>query len=219
MRFDSIYTSPPGVEPQESELIVFAAVFEEEDWEELSLPRDALEYDSLYLGENEFKNLRAKWRDPIYLRSFFDENIEYFQTPYWKKIGKDRFVSDVTTSRPIIFQDFKNSCLNEEVYGHFEPLSKKDEKIRLKNEINKRKHQLVKLKSKYGYIINNIAFRIYAIEVDFNCFIITGGAIKLVEEMEQAPNTTLELRKILYLYNLLKDKGVTTKKDLFEIVL
>ena len=50
MRFNSIYTSPPGVEPQESELIVFAAVFEEEDWEELSLPRDALEYDSLYLG-------------------------------------------------------------------------------------------------------------------------------------------------------------------------
>lgn len=39
-------------------------------------------------------------------------------------------------------------------------------------------------------------FRLYAIEIDFDCFIITEGAIKIVEEMKQAPDTKLELLKL-----------------------
>ena len=218
MEFEPIYIYPPDVEPKDSEVIVLAAVFEEEDWEELSLQRDALEYDSLYLGNNEFTNTRAKWKDPYYLRSFYDDNRSFFQTPYWRGISKERFVTDVTASRPHIFRDFNNSCIDHEIYNHFEPLSKTDAKIRKNNERGKKKHQLVKLKSKYGFKINKIAFRLYAIEVDVNCFIITGGAIKIVEEMEQAPNTSLELQKIDYIYDMLIAEGISTKKDLFELI-
>ena len=217
MEFEPVYIYPPDVEPKESEAVVLAAVFEEEDLEELSLQRDALEYDSLYLGQNEFTNLRAKWRDPFYLRSFYDENKEFFQTQYWRGIGKERFVTDVTASRPQIFEDFHKSCINHTIYNHFEPLTEYDAEVRNKNEQGK-KHQLVKLKSKYGFIINKIAFRIYAIEVDINCFIITGGAIKIVKEMKQAPNTNLELQKLDYLFDLLITEGVSTKKGLFELI-
>lgn len=217
MEFEPVYIYPPDVEPKESEAVVLAAVFEEEDLEELSLQRDALEYDSLYLGQNEFTNLRAKWRDPFYLRSFYDENKEFFQTQYWRGISKERFVTDVTASRPQIFEDFRKSCINHTIYNHFEPLTEYDSEVRNKNEQGK-KHQLVKLKSKYGFIINKIAFRIYAIEVDINCFIITGGAIKIVKEMKQAPNTNLELQKLDYLFDLLITEGVSTKKGLFELI-
>lgn len=217
MEFEPVYIYPPDVEPKESEAVVLAAVFEEEDLEELSLQRDALEYDSLYLGQNEFTNLRAKWRDPFYLRSFYDENKEFFQTQYWRGISKERFVTDVTASRPQIFEDFRKSCINHTIYNHFEPLTEYDAEVRNKNEQGK-KHQLVKLKSKYGFIINKIAFRIYAIEVDINCFIITGGAIKIVKEMKQAPNTNLELQKLDYLFDLLITEGVSTKKGLFELI-
>lgn len=217
MEFEPVYIYPPDVEPKESEAVVLAAVFEEEDLEELSLQRDALEYDSLYLGQNEFTNLRAKWRDPFYLRSFYDENKEFFQTQYWRGISKERFVTDVTASRPQIFEDFRKSCINHTIYNHFEPLTEYDAEVRNKNEQGK-KHQLVKLKSKYGFIINKIAFRIYAIEVDINCFIITGGAIKIVKEMKQAPNTNLELQKLGYLFDLLITEGVSTKKGLFELI-
>lgn len=217
MEFEPVYIYPPDVEPKESEAVVLAAVFEEEDLEELSLQRDALEYDSLYLGQNEFTNLRAKWRDPFYLRPFYDENKEFFQTQYWRGISKERFVTDVTASRPQIFEDFRKSCINHTIYNHFEPLTEYDAEVRNKNEQGK-KHQLVKLKSKYGFIINKIAFRIYAIEVDINCFIITGGAIKIVKEMKQAPNTNLELQKLDYLFDLLITEGVSTKKGLFELI-
>lgn len=217
MEFEPVYIYPPDVEPKESEAVVLAAVFEEEDLEELSLQRDALEYDSLYLGQNEFTNLRAKWRDPFYLRSFYDENKEFFQTQYWRGISKERFVTDVTASRPQIFEDFHKSCINHTIYNLFEPLTEYDAEVRNKNEQGK-KHQLVKLKSKYGFIINKIAFRIYAIEIDINCFIITGGAIKIVKEMKQAPNTNLELQKLDYLFDLLITEGVSTKKGLFELI-
>lgn len=211
----SLYTYPSGEEPEEAKELVLAAIFEEEDWEKLSLPRDALEYDSLYLGNNELENIRAKWRDPIYLKSFYDENITFFQTQYWRGISRTRFISDVAASRPQIFADFNNSCLSFNLYDHFEPLTKADARIRKSNERKKKKHQLVKLKSKYGFILNRVAFRLYAIEIDFDCFFITGGAIKIVEEMDQAPNTSLELRKLEYVFNLLNAEGISSKKDLF----
>lgn len=217
MEFESVYTYPPNNNPKEAEEIVLAAVFEEEDWEELLLQRDALEYDSLYLGQNEFANLRAKWRDPFYLRSFYDENSDYFQTQYWRGISREKFVTDVTASRPQIFEDFHKSCINHTIYNHFEPLTEYDAEVRNKNEQGER-HKLVKLKSKYGFIINKIAFRLYAIEVDMNCFIITGGAIKIVKEMKQAPNTNLELQKLNYLFDLLITEGVNTKNSLFKFI-
>lgn len=218
MEFEPIYIYPPDAGPKESEVVVLAAVFEEEDWEELLLQRDAIEYDSLYLGQNEFANIRAKWRDPFFLRSFYDDNVEFFQTQYWRGISKERFVIDVTASRAQIFEDFNQSCINHNIYNHFEPLTEYDADIRSNNEQGSKTHQLVKLKSKYGFIINKIAFRLYAIEVDLNCFIITGGAIKIVKEMKQAPNTNLELQKLDYLFSMLKTEGICTKKDLFEFL-
>lgn len=214
MEYD-LYTYPSGAEPEEANEIVLAAIFEEEDWEKLSVPRDALEFDSLYLGNNELENIRAKWKDPFYLKPFYDENITFFQTQYWQGISRNRFVSDVVASRPQIFADFNNSCISFNLYDHFEPLTKKDAKIREINERKEKEHQLVKLKSKYGFILNRVAFRLYAIEIDFDCFLITGGAIKIVEEMDQAPNTSLELQKLEYVYNLLIAEGISTKKDLF----
>lgn len=218
MEFEPVYIYPPDAEPNASDDIVLAAVFEEEDWEELSLQRDALEFDSLYLGHNEFSNLRAKWRDPLYLRTFYDENIIYFQTPFWQGISRERFVADVAASRPVIFEDFTKSCVGHNVYNHFEPLTGFDAEVRSRNEREGKEHQLVRLKSKYGFIINKITFRIYAIEVDVGCFIITGGAIKIVKEMGQAPNTHLELRKINYLFDLLSAEGINTKEDLFNLL-
>lgn len=218
MEFEPIYIYPPDAEPKDAEIIVLAAVFEEEDWEELLLERDAIEYDSLYLGQNEFTNIRAKWKDPYFLRSFYDENVEFFITQYWRGLSRERFVTDVAASRAQIFGDFKQSCINHNIYNHFEPLTEYDADIRSKNEQRGMAHQLVKLKSKYGFIINKTAFRLYAIEVDINCFIITGGAIKIVKEMKQAPNTNLELQKLDYLFDMLKTENICTKKDLFELL-
>lgn len=216
MNFNTIYFDPPDRELEETDYLVMSVVFEEEDWEELSVPRDALEYDSLYLGNDEFYNIRDKWKDPFYLRDFYREHLTYFQTPYWKGISEERFVSDVAASRANIFQDFHNACKNHSLYDHFEPYSKVDAAIREENSKRKR-HKFVRLKSKYGFIINKTAFRLYAIEIDYNCFIITGGVIKTVEEMHQAPSTSLESQKMDYVLDSLITAKINSKKDLISL--
>lgn len=61
-------------------------------------------------------------------------------------------------------------------------------------------------------------FRLYAIEIDFDCFIITGGAIKIVEKMKQAPNTKLELLKLNTVLLELEKAGITNKKSLLDCI-
>ena len=207
MEFNTIYIDPPNGTLEDSDYLVMSVVFEEEDWEELLVPRDAAEYDCLYLGHDEFHNIRSKWHDPFYLREFYRDHLTYFQTSYWKGISEERFVSDVASSRAIIFSDFQTACKNHSLYDHFEPYSKVDATIRKKNLMRNR-HKLVRLKSKYGLIANRIAFRLYAIELDYNCFIITGGVIKTVEEMNQAPSTSLESQKMDYLLDSLETANI-----------
>lgn len=201
MFVEPIFFSPEGNFPQEVEYVVFAIVFEKEDLKELSLPNDALEYNELYFEKDEFAIFRAKLKDPLYLHSFYMENEALLKEQYWRGISRDRFVADTIASYPTIFSDFKKEFKQKNLYDLFEPLDKKDVAIRKQNEQGKCPHRLVRLKSRYGYIANKVPFRIYAIEVDTDCFIITGGAIKIVEEMKQAPNTKLELKKINYVFN------------------
>lgn len=99
-----------------------------------------------------------------------------------------------------------------------EDWDERDAAIRSSNEKRKRPHRLLRLKSKFGYIQNRVPFRLYAIEVDFDCFIITGGAIKIVEEMKQASNTKLELKKLNTLMSELRKVGITSKKSLLDCI-
>ena len=216
MIVDPIFFSPEGNFPKEVEYVVFAIVFEKEDLEDLGLHDDALEYNELYFEKDEYAIFRAKLKDPLYLHSFYIENEVLLKDQYWRRISKNRFVEDTIASSPTIFSDFKNAFKQKTLYDLFEPLDKRDVAIRKQNEQGKHPHRLVRLKSKYGFIANRVPFRIYAIEVDTDCFIITGGAIKIVEEMKQAPNTYLELKKIDYVFNELQEAGINNKDSLLD---
>ena len=216
MIVEPIFFSPEGSFPDEVEYVVFAIVFEKEDLEELELREDALEFNELYFGKDEYAIFKAKLNDPLYLYSFYKENEELLKAEYWKGISKERFVVDTIVSYPTIFSDFEKAFRQKTLYDLFEPLDKTDEAIRKQNEQTKRPHRLLRLKSRYGFIANRIPFRIYAIEVDIDCFIITGGAIKIVEGMRQAPNTSLELQKIEYVFKELRRAGISNKDSLLD---
>ena len=50
--------------------------------------------------------------------------------------------------------------------------------------------------------------RVYAVRVDTNMFIVTGGAIKLTRTMQERSHTQLELDKLNRCRDYLKDQGV-----------
>lgn len=218
MIVDPIFIAPEGSSPEESEYVVFAVTFEKEDWDGFGLAKDALELNELYLGKDEYNIFRAKLKDPLYLMDFYSENEELLKGRYWRRVSRDRFVEDTRASVPLIFEDFKKGCLNRTLYDLFEPLDKTDVAIRVKNERGKSPHRPLRLKSRFGFIADKVPFRIYAIEVDKDCFIITGGAIKIVEEMKQAPNTNLELQKLKYVLSALKGAGISNKESLLNFL-
>ncbi|MEO6302144.1 MAG: hypothetical protein ABIP51_03120, partial [Bacteroidia bacterium] len=59
----------------------------------------------------------------------------------------------------------------------------------------------------------NTWLRIYAIKLGTNVYVITGGAIKLTERMNQAEHTKTELDKFKRCVNYLKSEGVINDLD------
>lgn len=56
--------------------------------------------------------------------------------------------------------------------------------------------------------------RIYAIKISKNCYVVTGGAIKVVGEMKKHPATKSELEKINRVKDWLKANNIISEDDL-----
>lgn len=218
MIIDHIFAYPDAQSPEYAEYVVFAVAFEQEDWEDMGVDKDSLEYNPLYLEKNEFLVFRAKLNDPLYLKKFYDENEVLLKAQYWHGVTRQIFVSETRSSWPDYYKDFETSCKERSIDTLFEPLSRKDAAIRALNEKRDGPHKMLRLKSKFGFIKGKVPFRLYAIEVDFDCYIITGGAIKIVEEMKQASNTKLELLKLDTVFKELRRAGITNKESLLDFI-
>ena len=69
-----------------------------------------------------------------------------------------------------------------------------------------------------GKLKENI-LRYYAIKLDENCFVITGGAIKMSQTMQEHPDTTNELKKLEKARAYLKQNGVFDEDSFFELLI
>lgn len=61
--------------------------------------------------------------------------------------------------------------------------------------------------------------RLYAIRIDVNCFVITGGAIKLTRSMQDRWHTKLELVKLERAKAFLTDNGIFDSDSYFEFLI
>ena len=151
-----------------------------------------------YKGEavNEFDRLMDLWTDIAFLIDYLKEN----NITNVKKIVKD-ILQDAEQ-----IQDFlDNISQNKEPYGfYFEPLQ------------NSERNKLLAFQK--GKIRENI-LRYYAIKLDENCFVITGGAIKMSQTMQEHPDTTNELKKLEKARVYLKQNGVFDEDSFFELLI
>jgi hypothetical protein len=151
-----------------------------------------------YKGEavNEFDRLMDLWTDIAFLIDYLKEN----NITNVKKIVKN-ILQDAEQ-----IQDFlDNISQNKEPYGfYFEPLQNSE-----RNKI---------LAFQKGKIKEN-KLRYYAIKLDENCFVITGGAIKMSQKMQEHPDTTNELKKLEKARVYLKQNGVFDEDSFFELLI
>lgn len=146
--------------------------------------------------DNEFDRLMELWTDITFLFAFAKKN-------HLKNVAE--FVNKILLDVEQI-QDFLESLqqYNHPFGFYFEPLQNSEQtKILAFHKGKIRQNQL----------------RFYAIKIDDDCFLITGGAIKMSQKMMDHPDTARELEKLIKVRAYLNENGVFDDASFFELII
>ena len=155
----------------------------------------------------EFDRLFEQWGSAQYVRKYLKQNLSYLQSGFYGDITLEQAITEVMQEvfdiRMKLYQlsKGKKSEIGNRLEEIFQPLSVADARDQ---ELRREK---LKLKGKSKV-------RIYAIRVTPDIYIVTGGAIKLVESMQDHDDTTEELRKINRVKNWLRNENIIIQDDL-----
>lgn len=156
-----------------------------------------------YEGEvlNEYDRLLTLWNDVFYLREFLNANK--------MDIKPGKSINQI--ARQILEDSYQIEdtliSIAEQPKGlldmFFRPL--------YNNEYQQKQLSLRKGRERL--------LRLYAIRIDVNCFVITGGAIKLTRSMQDRWHTKLELVKLERAKAFLTDNGIFDSDSYFEFLI
>lgn len=164
---------------------------------------------TVYDGEedNELTKLFHSWLDPWQLRLFFEKHAldlwDYFHVSNVETAIYDTMM-DATTLECMIFDSNPNAHLEE----LFRPLE------------NSRIGEMFLSREKAkGQNVNRHQswLRIYAIRIEKDVYLVTGGAIKLTRTMQEREHTLKELQKMEQVRNFLIGEGVADLDGLKDL--
>ena len=136
---------------------------------------------------DELSRLFDFWTNQKLLRDYFEKNNSVFE---FENIDIEEAISETIENAELLFEllsEHKN-----DLNGLFEALSTKENDSKF----------LHKQKSKRKWL------RLYAIKIESNYYVITGGAIKQSQTMQQHPDTNEESKKLESCRNYLIDNNV-----------
>lgn len=148
-----------------------------------------------HYDENEFDRLMNLWTDVSYLRNYAKSN---------NVSNVNQFVKDRLRDAENI-QDLLDELTEsgEPLEYYFRPLRNSELGIKI-------------LSLQKGKVSQRDGLRLYAIKIDTDCFVITGGAIKMSQTMQEHPDTMNELLKIKKAQDYLKANFVIDRDSFYE---
>ena len=157
---------------------------------------------------NELAALFQKWNDAEYLWDFFLENQndlqEFFHIERISEAVEDT-IDDAEQSERLILEIPYAENLDE----LFIPLSSADMTIR----------ELAREKARNWNRTGHASWlRVYAIRLEKNVFVITGGAIKLTRTMQERSHTQAELDKLNQCRQFLASNGVFDSDSFISMI-
>ena len=159
-----------------------------------------------YQGEtdNEFDRLMDFWTSVNEIREYAKKN------GITEKNELNKFVKSINKNAEYI-QDWLDEIENGEgnLEDFFEPL---DNNEKHKEEKLYREECVITKQKGKRYVL-----RIYALRIDLNTYLITGGAVKWSEKMQEHDDTNNELTKFTEAINYLSDNGVFDKDSLIDL--
>ena len=158
---------------------------------------------------DELTLLFRSWSNFNYLLDFFLTNLNdlknFFRIEKVSEAIQDTF-DDANALEKLIL-DFPYS---EHLDGLFHPLSLSDSRV---TELTREKARNWNRERHASWL------RVYAIRVEKDVFIVTGGAIKLTPTMQDRPHTQIELEKMNRCRNYLKSKGIFDQDSFIEFII
>jgi hypothetical protein len=148
---------------------------------------------------SEFYRLFNSWQDLEYLEEFFESNKSDLDRGYFGTMSVDEAILRTRKdakqlSKKIL--DIKKNKDGETLNFLFKPLDNRSYRI----------EDLQKSKA-YG-IIRTSWLRLYAIRINDNFYVITGGTIKLTERMDEREHSQKELTKLDTCRDFLRNEGI-----------
>lgn len=164
----------------------------------------AIKYDNE--AKDEFSRLFELWNDPEYLEFFFTEHYDDLNSGFWK----------ITQIFEAMFETYEYAS---ELEGKLLTLSGK--------KISEQKAGLEMLFKPLHNLQSNVYtlglskakatwLRIYALRIEKDVYLITGGAIKLTLQMEVRAHTNEELKKLERCREYLKNRGIFDRDGLID---
>ncbi len=158
-------------------------------------------------SSDEFERLFDLWQDPQYLFSFFTKNITDLNGGYYGTISVDeavvKTIEDAQYFEGLFLELSRKSKKNQKTGLDFLFVPLDDPPISQALYLNKSKARKSWL-------------RIYALRIEGNAYIITGGAIKLTGKMNLRRHTKQELLKLEKCRNYLLEQGITDIEGIIE---
>ncbi len=159
-------------------------------------------YSVMYEGEieHEFRRIFNNWNDPEYLEAFFEEHKADLQSGFRGNITIDKAVSLTR----IFAKNLEKKILKTAEAG------KKDREEALSTLFRPLHDTTIEMED---FEMNKVRgtedkswLRIYAIRIELNLFVVSGGAIKLTRTMQEREHTNLELNKLDITQKYLQDQ-------------
>ena len=156
--------------------------------------------------ENELSRLMELWDDAEYLFDFYENNQTYFRSDYFTtkrnilEYSNVDFLEDIEQNRNYLEQELlsikKNEAYDMDLF--FRNLYRNPPPNKVYELYKKRCHIL----------------RLYAVKIDVGLYLITGGAIKVVKEMHDHPDTNNALQQLNFISAKLHDENIKSSDQL-----
>ena len=148
-------------------------------------------------GPNELSRLFDFWTDEEQLNDYFEINNEVLK---YEKVDIEEAITQTIDNADLLYDLLSENRANLD--GLFQTLSANSSHVVL----------LPKYKAKKRWL------RLYAIKINSNFYVITGGAIKQSQEMRDNQLTREELIKLERCRNFLIDNGIFDSDSLIDFV-
>ena len=157
--------------------------------------------------DDELTDLFNKWNNVEYLLNFFTENFDDLKG-FFHIERISQAISDTMDDAEVLEELILDFPYTENLDELLKPLGTADTRATV---LSREKARNWDNRQHASWL------RVYAIRLDPNIYVVTGGAIKLTRTMQEREHTAIELEKLNRCKEFLKSQGVFDKDSFVEL--